>query len=306
MYQSKDGKWKIIIPEKTSEILSEFKSEDILLKRGVGLDYSNPLMKCYIDARWREFVSERTSKGFPEPVNGGLVRVSKLPFLNSDGKIELFLAPSIYKEHIATNFPNDDSTTDFLKKHPEYEFAKRLNFEQNANNLLNVGILTTSDDYLIYTIRNQGTATFGGAISGFGRVINSVEEIKNGGGPNHFFNKLRDSLWNETGMSQSEKSEEFRQGIRVNLGGYAYIKDGFNVPLFTAETSLEKGDLENLVKKNPVKIDNSNQNKFSNFGFVHIDEESYSKFLRNPKLVKTIIPIWTYLAIKRFGLDFLG
>ena len=287
-------------------VILAFSPNDIVIKDGKSLDYdSNPKMREYIESRWKNFVKQRISRGYPAPINGNLVRVSKMPFINSEGKIELYLARSNYKEHIATNFQNEEAAKNFVREHPEYEFSLNLSFEQNANGLTNLGILATADDYLVYSKRSSGTATFGNTLSGFGIVIHTPEEIEENGRSAYFFKKIEDSVWKETGMSNSPNSDVLRGKLKANLGGYAYLTDGFNIPLFVVNTELEKGEMEEFLDENSIKIKGSSQNKYSGFGFVKIKEEDYREFLKSPNLVKTIRPIWTYLAIERFGLDFL-
>ena len=325
LYQSldcPDGRWAITIPELGSEFdlegkLRTFSPNDIVIKPGEKLDYeSNHLMRMYVEERWEESVQERVAKGFPAPHNGGVIRASQMPFVNSQGKIELHLAQTNYKEHMATNFQNSDASREFVKRHPWYEFSLRLDFNHNANSLTNLGILTTADNYLIYTVRDLGTATFGGTISGFGDNIEFVKQIKENGEANYFFTMLRDSIWRDTGMSKSPRAEEARENLSVELGGYSYLEDGFHVPLFVARTLFEKRDVEEMAKMNPSKIRISDQNnpgkmidsdknKYAGISSVAINENSYREFLRNPKLVKTVRPIWTYLAIQKFGWGFL-
>ena len=294
MLASNDGSWEIVVPQKGQELdlegrLKSFSPSDIVLKEGKPIDH-DPELQEYIEQRWQAYVKGKTAKGDPEPFPGDLVRVSTMPSINSDGKIELHLAQTNYKEHIATNFPKDD-------------YSRNLPYNKNANVLNSIAVLVTADNQLVYSIRGQ-TATFEGAFSGFGSPLHSPDEIFNGGGSAYLFEQVRDALLKETGMSASKKAKKLHDELFVQLGGIAYMREGFHIPLWVAQTSLEAGEVREVARDITKKIKGSDAPKYLGVGFVPLTEEDYTTFLERPEPVKTVQPIWAYLGLRTFGLDY--
>lgn len=288
MFQSKDSRWKIILPKNYQLDLegkpASFTYEDIVLRQGEPIPPNANLDK-YLQQKWMKFTQEKRSIGHPEPENGPLVRLSRLPFLNDAQKIELYLAPTNYKEHIPSVFPD--------------EHSRKLPFEKRSNVLNSIAVPVTIDEHLVYVERSS-TATFPDELSGFGSPLHTPQEITSVG-PAYLFTQVRDVVAKETGVSPSL--------LEVTLNGFAYLEDGFNVPLWIAKINLEKGDFENTFNEHnfnqPKKIRGSEELKYKRVGFVPLNADYYRAFLNRKDLARTVKPIWVYLAIQKFGIDYV-
>lgn len=162
MYKSPGGLWEIVVPSSSEDFLASplrrFSAEDIKLVEGKPIDYSlDSKLEQYVEERWNRKVADSIAKGFAAPSNGKLVRVSKMPSINAEGKLELHLGPTNYKEHIATNFHDED-------------YARSLSYDQNANVLNAMALLISADDHLVYSVRGK-TATGADKLSGFGVAL---------------------------------------------------------------------------------------------------------------------------------------
>ncbi|MFH1316328.1 MAG: hypothetical protein ABII01_02315 [Candidatus Woesearchaeota archaeon] len=307
-----DVQWEILFPTSSNEALSEQEARipvkpiyphQIRLHKGEPIDYSlDDRLGPYVNYRWAKFVWEKVNSGMPRPTPGPLVRLSKMPSIDASKMIDLHLAQTDYREHIATMFPE--------AKYPEKDYASNLPLELVANVLNSIAVLVTVDNHLIYSVRGK-TASFDGTFSGYGTVIHSPEEVFEGGGSQYLFDQVKGAVFNETGMAQTENAEDLEQGLRVELGGFAYIHgmpdkgkwiQGFNIPLWVAYTKLEKGYVDEIFAQfNDKRIRDSPELKYPGIGSVPLQPEAYHEFLKHPQLVPTVKPIWAYLGIMRFG-----
>ena len=290
MFKSQNDGWEIVIPKAGEEFdlegkLKTFAPEDIALKEGVPI-VSDRIFEENIERKWKEFIQLKRKLGHPEPVNDGLVRLSNLPFINEDGKIELRLAQTNYKEHIPSFYPD--------------EFSRKLPFGQRSNVLNSIAVPVTVDNYVVYSVRGD-TATFPNELSGFGSPLHTPEEIS-AVGPKYLFAQVKDVVARESGIRKYSEEDL----IEVRLGGFVYIRDGFNVPLWIADINLEKKEVEEIFRTyGDKKIRGSIMPKYAGIDFVKLDEDSYGKFLVRPELARTVKPVWAYLGIQKFGTDFV-
>ncbi len=260
----KTDSWEIVVPEGKQRI---FLPEDIQLVRGKSIEYT-PELKRYIEAKWNSLIEEKKKKGHPLPKNGSLVRVSRMPFINSDNKIELHLGPTNYKEHIATNFPSDS-------------YSRSLTYDQNANVLNSMALLLSKDDYLVYSIRGN-TATFAGNFSGFGVALNSHEEILKTGAK-YLYDWMKNAILDEINAPESK--------LDLNLHGFAYIKTGFHAPLWIARSNLDKDEIEEYFNSRNKQIAGSNTLKYTGIGFVSLEEKIYLEFMKRKEVIDIIKPL---------------
>src|SRR3989344_1299429 len=211
MYKSPDGLWEIVVPGSSEDFmknsLRRFSAEDIQLVEGKPIDYTlDSRLERYVEERWNKKVADSIAKGFVAPSNGKLVRVSKMPTINDKGKLVLHLGPTNYREHIATNFHDED-------------YVRSLSYDQNANVLNAMALLISADDHLVYSVRGK-TATGADKLSGFGVALqhperNPHEDILKTG-PSYLFEQVRNALFEETGTSE--------QKLDISLRGFAYVK----------------------------------------------------------------------------------
>ena len=291
MYKSPDGLWEIVVPSSSEDFLRNplrrFSAEDIQLVKGKPVNYTlDSRLEKYVEERWDKKVAENLTKGFVPPSNGKLVRVSKMPFINDKGKLELHLGPTNYKEHIATNFHDE-------------EYAKSLSYEQNANVLNAMALLISADNHLVYSVRGK-TATGADKLSGFGVALqhpdkNPHEEILKVG-PSYLFEQVRNAIFEETGTD--------KQKLEVLLRGFAYVKSGFHVPLWIAHSSLEKGKLEEIFAERGIKktIGTSNVPKYSGIRFVPLNLKEYLTFVKNQQILEWVKPMVFYFGAMMFSL----
>lgn len=290
MYTGYDSKWKFILTnfdthhevfddEPLSERLKPITSEEITLVRGNPVDYAiNPELRGYVEAKWQKLLDAKKVAGAPVPTNGKLVRVSGFPRRIEGATrelVELTLGETCYKEHIATNFPDDD-------------FSRALTYAQNANVLNSLAAVVTADDHLFYSQRGK-TATFDGKISGFGIALNDHEAILREGSQ---------SLYNQV---KSAVAKEIGEEPTVELGGFAYIWDGFHCPIWIARTNLESDKLKEVVEG---KIPGSQERKYLNVGFQPMTKAGWREFFARENLMPLMRPLWAYLVIKKFGPGF--
>ncbi len=260
MYGSQKEGWRIIVPE---DNFRNFTPSNICLKPGERIVLDERL-KDYLDKRWEALIKDKD----PKPTNGDLVRCSKLPFMNKDRKIELTLARTNYKEHIATAFPQD-------------KYSRGFSFEGLANVVDSIAIVTTIDKHLICSVRGEKyTATFGNTLSGFGKALVSVDTILNQG-PDYLFEQVKSAVVEELGFNQDER-DRLEEGLDMHLGGFAYLDNnkthrGFLIPLWEAKTTLERGELIERATDFPKK--------YTGLESIPIKQDSFGKFLERDKLI---------------------
>ena len=291
MYKSPDGLWEIVVPGSSEDFmknsLRRFSAEDIQLVEGKPIDYTlDSRLERYVEERWNKKVADSIAKGFVAPSNGKLVRVSKMPTINDKGKLVLHLGPTNYREHIATNFHDED-------------YVRSLSYDQNANVLNAMALLISADDHLVYSVRGK-TATGADKLSGFGVALqhpekNPHEDILKAG-PSYLFEQVRNAIFEETGTSE--------QKLDISLRGFAYVKSGFHVPLWIVNSSLEKGKIEEIFKERGIKktIGASKAPKYTGMGFVPLNPRGYLEFIKNPQILEWVKPMVFYFGAMRFGL----
>lgn len=286
MYQSKSEGWEIVAPKEYDSGNGKprmFFPSDIDLRRGEPIKIDE-ILSAYIEQRWADFIKGRT----PVPHNGGLVRVSQMPFVNDSGKLEIHLAQTDYKSHIATCFPIDD-------------YSRNLPFAKQSNGLNSIAVPITIDGFLVCPVRGK-TATFQGTLSGFGRSLDSAQTILEKG-PSYLYEQVRDSVWKETGIASLDNNEHIKGEIEMQLGGIAYFENsfnrGFNIPLWIARIPLEKGQMQEIAPKAKTI-----GKKYTGIEFVPISQDSFNQFLKRKDLTASVKPIWVYLALLTFGKDY--